>query len=118
VVVRVENSLRFSGDCVIAQNPSLGIWEHEVAGSNPVAPTSDYKELRVRRFSSRPLVDQAGSIELFGEARDDALEQLVNVAKQRFGSERVTLLGRKHVQRRLTEIAAERGLDLAEGRER
>ena len=40
MVVRVENSLRFAGDCVIAQNPSFGIWEHEVAGSNPVAPTS------------------------------------------------------------------------------
>ena len=34
MVVRVENSLRFAGDCVIAQNPSFGIWEHEVAGSN------------------------------------------------------------------------------------
>ena len=26
---------------MIAQNPSFEIWEHEVAGSNPVAPTSD-----------------------------------------------------------------------------
>jgi hypothetical protein len=42
VVVGVENSLRFAVDCVIAQNPSSGIWEHEVAGSNPVAPTNDY----------------------------------------------------------------------------
>jgi hypothetical protein len=42
VVVRVENSLRFAGDCVIAQNPTFEIWEHEVAGSNPVAPTKDY----------------------------------------------------------------------------
>ena len=40
MVVRVENYLRFAGDCVIAQNPSFGIWEHEVAGSNPVAPTN------------------------------------------------------------------------------
>ena len=27
---------------MIAQNPSFGIWEHEVAGSNPVAPTNDF----------------------------------------------------------------------------
>ena len=27
---------------MIAQNPSFEIWEHEVAGSNPVAPTSDF----------------------------------------------------------------------------
>jgi hypothetical protein len=25
---------------MIAQNPPFVIWEHEVAGSNPVAPTS------------------------------------------------------------------------------
>jgi hypothetical protein len=64
------------------------------------------------------LRESAGSIELLGDARDDALEQLVCVAKQRFESKRVTLLGRKDVQRRLTEIAAERGLEIAEERER
>jgi len=53
------------------------------------------------------LRESAGSIELLGEARDEALEQLVRVAKQRFGSNRIMLLGRKDVQRRLTEIAAE-----------
>jgi hypothetical protein len=28
------------------------IWEHEVAGSNPVAPTNHFKGLRGWRFSS------------------------------------------------------------------
>jgi hypothetical protein len=64
------------------------------------------------------LRETAGSIELLGEARDHALEQLVSVAKQRFGSKRVTLLGRKDVQRRLTEMAAERGWEIAEERQR
>jgi hypothetical protein len=64
------------------------------------------------------LRESAGSIELLGEARDDALEQLAKVAKQRFGSSRIMLLGRKNVQRRLTEIAAEQGLEIAEERER
>ncbi len=62
--------------------------------------------------------ESAGSVELLGEARDDALEQLVRVAKQRFGSKGITLLGRKDVQRRLAEIAAERGLDIADERQR
>jgi hypothetical protein len=64
------------------------------------------------------LRESAGSIELLGEARDDALEQLVSVAKQRFGSTHVTLLGPKNVQERLAEIAAERGLEIAQERER
>jgi hypothetical protein len=64
------------------------------------------------------LRESAGSIELLGEARDDALEQLVRVAKQRFGSKRVTLLGHKDVQRRLTAMATERGLEIAEERQR
>ncbi|MDH3844462.1 MAG: relaxase/mobilization nuclease domain-containing protein [Myxococcales bacterium] len=64
------------------------------------------------------LRESAGAIELLGEARDDALDQLVRVAKERFGSKRVTLLGRKDVQRRLTEMAAERGLEIAEERQR
>lgn len=62
--------------------------------------------------------ETARSIELLGEARDDALEQLVKVAKQRFGSERVTLLGRRDVQRRLTKLAAERGLETVHERQR
>ena len=64
------------------------------------------------------LRESAESIELLGEARDDALEQLVRVAKQRFGSKRVTLLGRKDVQRRLTEMAADRGVEIGQERER
>ena len=64
------------------------------------------------------LRETAGSIELLGEAREDALERLVSVAKQRFGTKRVTLLGRQDVQRRLTKIAAERGLEITQERER
>jgi hypothetical protein len=64
------------------------------------------------------LRESAGSIELLGEARDNALEQLVTVAKQRFGTKRVTLLGSMDVQGRLAEMAAERGLELVQERQR
>ncbi|MDH3727536.1 MAG: relaxase/mobilization nuclease domain-containing protein, partial [Myxococcales bacterium] len=64
------------------------------------------------------LRESGGSIELLGEPRDDALEQLVRLAEQRFGSKRVTLLGRKEVQRRLTAIAAKRGLEITQERQR
>ena len=64
------------------------------------------------------LRESAGLIELLGDARNDALEQLLSVAKQRFGSNRITLIGRKDVQRRLTEMAAEQGLESVEERQR
>ena len=64
------------------------------------------------------LRESAGSIELLGEARDDALEQLVSVAQQRFGTKRVTLLGTRGAQERLAELAEERGLEIAEERQR
>jgi hypothetical protein len=64
------------------------------------------------------LRESAGSIELLGEARDNALEQLVSVAKQRFGSRRITLVGRKDVQQRLARMAADRGLEITQERER
>jgi hypothetical protein len=60
----------------------------------------------------------AGSIELPGEARDDALEQLVRAAKQRFGTTCITLLGPRRVRERLTKIVAEQGLEIAQERER
>jgi len=64
------------------------------------------------------LRESAGSIELLGEARDNALGQLVSVAKQRFGTKRVTLLGSRRAQERLAELAAEQGLDVGEERQR
>jgi len=64
------------------------------------------------------LRESAGSIELLGEARDDALEQLVRVAKQRFGTRCVTPLGPKRVRERLTKMVAEQGLEIAPERER
>jgi hypothetical protein len=64
------------------------------------------------------LRESAGSIELLGEARDDALEQLVKVARQRFGPKRVTLLGPKNVRERLTKMVGEQGLKIAQERER
>jgi hypothetical protein len=64
------------------------------------------------------LRESAGSIELLGEARDDALEQLVRVAKQRFGTKRLTLLGPRKVRERLTQMVAEHGLEIAQERER
>ncbi len=64
------------------------------------------------------LREWAGSIELLGEARESALEQLVSVAKQRFGTKEVTLLGSRRAQERLAKLAAERGLEIAEERQR
>ena len=64
------------------------------------------------------LRESAGSIELLGDASNEALEQLLKVAKQRFGSKDITLVGRKDVQRRLAEMAGKRGLDIAEERQR
>jgi len=64
------------------------------------------------------LRESAGSIELLGDARDEALEQLTRVAKQRFGTKHVTLLATRGAQKRLAELAAERGLEIAEERQR
>jgi hypothetical protein len=64
------------------------------------------------------LRESAGSIELLGDSRDEALEQLVTVAKQRFGTKRVTLLGTRGAQKRLAQLAEERGLEIAEERQR
>jgi hypothetical protein len=58
------------------------------------------------------------AIELLGDAHDQALEQLVTVAKQRFGSRGITITGRKDVRRRLERISAEQGLEIAQERER
>jgi hypothetical protein len=58
------------------------------------------------------------AIELLGEADDQALERLVNLATQRFGSRGVTITGRKDVRRRLERLAAEQGLEIAQHRER
>ena len=64
------------------------------------------------------LRESAGSIELLGEPRDEALEQLVTVAQQRFGTKRVTLLGTRGAQKRLAQLAEERGFDIVEERQR
>jgi hypothetical protein len=42
----------------------------------------------------------------------------VTVAKQRFGTKQVTLLGSRRAQKRLAQLAEERGLDIAEERQR
>jgi len=64
------------------------------------------------------LRESARAIELLGDAHDRALEQLVNVAKQRFGSRGITITGRKDVRRRVERLAAERGLEITQERER
>jgi hypothetical protein len=89
---------------------------------------SGEKQLRILSVRSRPtskgsivhnlgggvrLRESAGLIELLGEARDDALEQLVRVTKQRFGTKCITLLGPRRVRERLTKIVAEQGLEIA-----
>jgi 23S rRNA G2445 N2-methylase RlmL len=64
------------------------------------------------------LRESAGSIELLGEARDEALQQLAKVAKQRFETRQVRLLGSPRTQKRLEELALEQGLEIAEERQR
>lgn len=64
------------------------------------------------------LLESARSIELLGDPRDIALEQLVGLAKQRFGTRDVTLQGSRRVQARLAQLAAEHGLEIAEERQR
>ncbi|MBT8470757.1 MAG: hypothetical protein KJN97_18575, partial [Deltaproteobacteria bacterium] len=64
------------------------------------------------------LRESAGSIELLGEAREEALKQLAKLAKRRFGSGRVTLLGSRRAQERLAELAAAQGLEIGEERQR
>jgi hypothetical protein len=64
------------------------------------------------------LRESAGAIELLGDSRDGALEHLVRFAEQRFEGQRVTLLGSERARERLAEIAAERGLEIAEERQR
>ena len=64
------------------------------------------------------LRESAGSIELLGDPSEVALKQLVRVAKQRFGTKSITLLGPKKVRERLTKIVAEHGLEIAHDRER
>ena len=51
-------------------------------------------------------------------ASDAGLEQLLRVAKQRFGTKPITLLGTRSAQERLAQLAAERGLEIAEERQR
>ena len=68
--------------------------------------------------SGERLRESAGSIELLGDPRDDALEQLVTLAKQRFGTRGITLLGPRKVRERLAKMVAEQGLEIAQERER
>jgi hypothetical protein len=64
------------------------------------------------------LRESPSSIELLGDPSEVALEQLVKVAKQRFGTRRITLLGPRKVRERLREMVAEQGLEIAQERER
>ena len=64
------------------------------------------------------LRESAGLIELLGDPSEVALEQLVSVAKQRFGTKSITLLGPRKVRERLTKMVAEHGLEIAHERER
>ncbi len=64
------------------------------------------------------LRESAGSIELLGGPSEIALEQLVSVAKQRFGTKSITLAGPRKVRERLTKMLAEHGLEIAHEHER
>ena len=62
------------------------------------------------------LRESAGLIELLGDPSEVALEQLVRVAKQRFGTKSITLLGPRKVRERLTKIVAQHGVDIGQER--
>jgi hypothetical protein len=64
------------------------------------------------------LRESAGSIELLGDPSEAALEQLVRVAKQRFGTRSITLLGPRKVREQLAKVVAEQGLEIAQERQR
>ena len=64
------------------------------------------------------LRESAGLLELLGDPSEVALEQLARVAKQRFGTQCITLLGARRVRERLTRMAAEQGLQIVQERER
>jgi len=57
-------------------------------------------------------------VELLGDPSEVALEQLVRVAKQRFGMKSIALLGPRKVRERLSEMVAEQGLEIEHERER
>ena len=57
-------------------------------------------------------------IELLGDPSEVALERLVKLAKHRFGTKSITLLGPRKVRERLTKLVAEHGLEIAQERER
>jgi len=60
----------------------------------------------------------SGSIQLLGDPSEVGLEQLVRVAKQRFGTKSITLAGPRKVRKRLLKIVAEHRLEIAQERER
>jgi hypothetical protein len=64
------------------------------------------------------LREAAGVIELIGDSHDEALEQLARLAERRFRGRRVSLLGPMDARERLANIAGERGLEIAEERQR
>jgi hypothetical protein len=64
------------------------------------------------------LREAAGAIELIGDSHDEALEQLARLAERRFRGRRVSLLGPMDARERLANIAGERGLEIAEERQR
>ena len=64
------------------------------------------------------LRESAGLIELLGDPCDVALERLVRVAKQRFGTRSITPLGPRKVRERLAKMGAEQGLEITQEHER
>ena len=62
--------------------------------------------------------ESIGSVELLSDPRHEALEELVGLAKERFGSGRVRLVGPGHVRRRLAVLVADRDLVFSREHER
>ena len=80
-------------------------------------PTSRGTVVHNLRGGAR-LRESAGSIELLGDPSEVALEQLVKLAKQRFGTQCITLLGPRRVRERLMKIVADHGLEMVRAIER
>ena len=92
------------------QSPRLVITRSYASGASRV-------DLSLTKCGAR-LRESAGSIELLGAPSEVALEQLVRVAKQRFGTKSITLLGPRQIRERLAKMVAEQGLEIAQERER
>jgi hypothetical protein len=92
------------------QSPRLVITRSYASGASRLGLSLTKCRARLR--------ESAGSIELLGDPSEVALEPLLRVAKQRFGTRSITLLGPRKARERLAKMVAEQGLEIGQERER